>query len=155
MQGHQPDVRGKPDGDSNTHIAHSPPVLCVFPNGTGTLAVVNCGSYRTDGQQMSCALGYEAGIDRCSRCKWRTPLVSIGLPVPKPERMRGLGDLIHRIVGILFLGRVDIAERLAGHVEALCRLRRRRDPVALPDAPRRPCGCNSRREALNSALPFK
>jgi hypothetical protein len=103
---------------------------------------------------MSCALGYQAGISQCSKCKWRTPLVVISLPAVQPHRMRGLGDLIHRIVRILFLGRTDLAERLAGRVEALWRPRRRADPVSIPTTPRRPCGCQARREALNRALPF-
>lgn len=154
MQGHRPDVKHKPDGDRHARVAHTPPVLCAFPTGTGTLAVVNCGSYRTDGKRMSCALGHEAGIAQCSRCRWRTPLVEIGLPVPKSDRMRGLGDLVHRVIAFLFLGRIDIAERLAGRVEALWRPRRHTDPVSLPTTPRRPCGCKARREALNRALPF-
>jgi hypothetical protein len=104
---------------------------------------------------MSCALGYQAGIAQCSKCKWRTPLVAISLPIAEPQRMRGLGDLIHRLVRILFIGRADLAERLAGRVEALWSRRRREVSVSLPTTPRRPCGCKGRQQRLNGLLPFR
>ena len=69
-------------------------------------------------------------------------------------RWRGAGDAVRSLVRILFLGRLDIAERLAGRVEALCSRRRREVSVSLPTTPRRPCGCKARQQALNRALPF-
>ena len=67
---------------------------------------------------------------------------------------RGAGDAMRSLIRILFLGRTDIAERLAGRVEALWRPRRRADPVSIPTTPRRPCGCKGRQQALNRLLPF-
>ena len=67
---------------------------------------------------------------------------------------RGLGDVVRACVRVLFLGRLDLAERLAGRVEALWS--RRRPQASTPAIPgaRRPCGCKARQQALNRALPF-
>jgi hypothetical protein len=67
---------------------------------------------------------------------------------------RGAGDAVRALVRILFLGRTDIAERLAGRVEALWRRPREDVSVRLPTTPRRPCGCKGRQQALNRYLPF-
>jgi len=67
---------------------------------------------------------------------------------------RGAGDAVRALVRILFLGRLDIAERLAGRVEALWRRPREKVSVRLPTTPRRPCGCKGRQQALNRLLPF-
>ena len=67
---------------------------------------------------------------------------------------RGAGDAVRSLVRILFLGRTDIAERLAGRVEALWRRPREDVSVRLPTTPRRPCGCKARQRALNRYLPF-
>jgi len=69
-------------------------------------------------------------------------------------RWRGAGDAVRSLARVLFLGRLDIAERLAGRVEALWSRRRPEAPVTLPTTPRRPCGCKARQQALNRALPF-
>ena len=67
---------------------------------------------------------------------------------------RGLGDVVRACVRVAFLGRLDIAERLAGRVEALWGRRRNQAPTpAIPGA-KRPCGCKARQQALNRALPF-
>ena len=67
---------------------------------------------------------------------------------------RGLGDAVRACVRVLFLGRLDIAERLAGRVEALWS--RRRIGTSAPAYPgaKRPCGCKARQRALNDLLPF-
>ena len=67
---------------------------------------------------------------------------------------RGAGDAVRALVRILFLGRTDLAERLAGRVEALWRRPREDVSVRLPTTPRRPCGCKARQRALNRHLPF-
>jgi hypothetical protein len=104
---------------------------------------------------MSCALGYTASIGGCASCKFRTPLVSLVMPEPAPQpRIRGFGDLVQATIRVLFLGRLDIAERLAGRVEALWSRRRREASVSLSTTPRRPCGCKARQRALNDLLPF-
>jgi hypothetical protein len=65
-----------------------------------------------------------------------------------------MGDAVRSLARILFLGRLDIAERLAGRVEALWSRRRREVSVILPTTPRRPCGCKARQQRLNALLPF-
>ena len=67
---------------------------------------------------------------------------------------RGLGDLVRACVRVLFLGRLDVAERLAGRVEALWS--RRRPQASTPAIPGagRPCGCKARQQRLNALLPF-
>jgi hypothetical protein len=65
-----------------------------------------------------------------------------------------MGDAVRSLARILFLGRLDIAERLAGRVEALWSRRRREVSVSLPTTPRRPCGCKARQQRLNALLPF-
>ena len=67
---------------------------------------------------------------------------------------RGAGDAVRSLVRLLFLGRLDIAERLAGRVEALWEARRRKASVSLPVAQSRPCGCKARQQRLNDLLPF-
>ena len=67
---------------------------------------------------------------------------------------RGMGDAVRSLARILFLGRLDIAERLAGRVEALWSRRREKVSVTLPTTPRRPCGCKGRQQRLNALLPF-
>jgi hypothetical protein len=69
-------------------------------------------------------------------------------------RWRGMGDVVRTLARILFLGRLDIAERLAGRVEALWSRRREKVSVRLPTTPRRPCGCKGRQQRLNALLPF-
>lgn len=67
---------------------------------------------------------------------------------------RGAGDAVRALVRVAFLGRLDVAERLAARVEAL--LRRRSDPVPAPGnaGAKRPCGCKARQQALNRHLPL-
>lgn len=68
---------------------------------------------------------------------------------------RGAGDAVRAVVRVLFLGRIDIAERLAARAEAL--LSRRRISASAPDysgVPSRGCGCKQRQAALNRVLRF-
>lgn len=55
-------------------------------------------------------------------------------PAPQPEPMRGLGDLVHRV-----LDKIGVVEFV-----------RRREQRT-----KRDCGCKARREALNRAVPFQ
>jgi hypothetical protein len=66
------------------------------------------------------------------------------------RRIRGLGDLAELCVWALFLGRLDIARRLAGWVEGRIPSRRRPEP-----GQRKGCGCKARKDALNRAIPFR
>ena len=68
---------------------------------------------------------------------------------------RGLGDAVRACIRVAFLGRLDIAERLAGRVRALWS--RRRIDTSAPAYPGagRPCGCKARQQRLNDLLPFK
>lgn len=66
-----------------------------------------------------------------------------------------MGDAVRSIVRIAFLGRTDIAERIAGWVEAHWRERKERGSLPLPIAKERGCGCKARQQALNRAIPFK
>ena len=101
---------------------------------------MTCRHYRN-----GCTLGLYGGRPSpgvCRQCpSYRGPL-------------RGAGDAVRSLVRILFLGRTDIAERLAGRVEALWRRPREDVSVRLPTTPRRPCGCKGRQQRLNRLLPF-
>jgi len=113
------------------------------------LEVANCTRWRAEGCSARCtALG---GISpgQCARCSIRRPIMG-----QAKRLMRGAGDLVQAIVRILFLGRLDIAERLAGRVEALWSRRRREVSVSLPTTSRHPCGCKARQQRLNALLPF-
>ena len=117
-------------------------ILC---NGK-PLHVANCTRWR--GTDCSARCTRYGAIDgtRCMSCPVRRPIMD--------ERLRGLGDLVRACVRVLFLGRLDIAERLAGRVEALWSRRRNQAPTpAIPGA-KRPCGCKARQRALNDLLPF-
>lgn len=68
---------------------------------------------------------------------------------------RGAGDAVRAIVRVLFLGRTDMAERLAARIG---RLRTPRGiSASLPVIPgvSGGCGCAQRQQALNRAIPFK
>lgn len=70
-------------------------------------------------------------------------------------RWRGLGDAVRAFVRILFLGRLDIAQRLAGRAEALWSRYRFRASVPVIPGADRPCGCKARQQRLNQLLPFR
>lgn len=55
-------------------------------------------------------------------------------PASQPEPMRGLGDLVHRVLDKI--GVVDFVKRREQRTK-------------------RDCGCKARREALNRAVPFQ
>jgi hypothetical protein len=114
-----------------------------------SLEIANCTRWRADGCVARCTKYGTIRPGQCAACKIRRPVM--GKPA---EPMRGLGDLVARIIRILFLGRLDIAERLAGRVEALWSRRRPDVSVSLPTTPRRPCGCKGRQQRLNDLLPF-
>lgn len=114
-----------------------------------SLHVANCTRWRADGCLARCTKFGKLSKDQCATCAIRVPVMRF-----EPAGIRGLGDLVQRMVRILFLGRLDIAERLAGRVEALWEARRRKASVSLPVAQSRPCGCKARQQALNDLLPF-
>ncbi len=138
--------------------AHAPIVVGVMPVGRHPLPVINCAKFRASGDVVSCMLGLSPSVSACLSCDSRIPLVTVAMPAPmsQPRRqMRGLGDLVAACVRVLFLGRADIAERVAARVQALWS-RRRNPPSApgYPGVPVRGCGCKQRQEALNRAIPF-
>ena len=71
---------------------------------------------------------------------------------------RGAGDAVRSLVRLTFLGRLDIAERLAGRAEALWEAARDkgrdRALTVLQKAKGRGCGCKARQQRLNDLLPF-
>lgn len=68
---------------------------------------------------------------------------------------RGMGDVVRSIVRVAFLGRTDVAERIAGWVERQWRNSKQRGSAPLPIAKEGGCGCKARQQALNRAIPFK
>lgn len=130
-------------------------VLGVLPIGGIALPVINCAHFRADSQRQSCIVGMSPSVAHCVACEYRVPLVTLTPPDPvQMRRCRGMGDLLHAVIRVAFLGRVDIAERMASRVEALWR-----KPVPQAATPGKPgpsggCGCAARREALNRAIPF-
>jgi hypothetical protein len=141
--------------DSDSDVAHSPPVICAMPMAGRTLPVVNCTQYRHDGTGMSCAAGLKAGIAECSACPSRAPLVAVkmhadSIAEPTARQMRGLGDLVERCIWLLFLGRLDVAQALAARMGRMFGRRRRPAPQGKAGG----CGCKARQEALNRAIPF-
>ena len=68
---------------------------------------------------------------------------------------RGAGDAVRSLVRLLFLGRLDVAERLAARAEAIwARVRARRDTPGNPGASGG-CGCKARQQKLNDLLPLR
>ena len=138
--------------------AHAPIVVGVMPVGNLALPVINCAHYRAAGNAESCAAGLSPSVSACMSCDSRIPLVTVAMPAPisQPRRsMRGLGDLVAACIRIAFLGRIDIAERLAGRVRALWS--RHRIDTSAPAYPgvSGGCGCKARQDALNRAIPFR
>lgn len=124
-------------------------LLTIIGCNGKSLEVANCTRWRAEGCAARCSLLGQIKPGQCAACKIRRPVMSAAR-----EPMRGLGDLVQACVRILFLGRTDLAERLAGRVEALWRRPREDMSVRLPTTPRRPCGCKGRQQALNRLLPF-
>ena len=123
-------------------------VLTIILCDGKPLQVANCTRWRAHGCAARCTKFGAIDGTRCQSCQLRKPIMGEG-------GMRGLGDLVRACVRILFLGRLDIAERLAGRVEALWSRRRiQASAPAIPGA-KRPCGCKARQRALNNLLPFR
>ena len=138
--------------------AHAPIVVGVMPVGNRALPVINCAHYRATGTVESCAAGLSPSVSACLSCDSRIPLVTVAMPAPMPQprrRMRGLGDLVAACVRVLFLGRVDIAERLAARAQALFSRRRIRTSAPAYPGVSGGCGCKQRQAALNRAIPFR
>ena len=118
-------------------------ILC---NGK-PLQVANCTRWRATDCAPRCTRYGAIDGTRCQSCPIRRPVMG--------EPMRGLGDLVAACIRVAFLGRLDIAERLAGRVRALCS--RRRIDTSTPAYPgvSGGCGCKARQQRLNQLLPFK
>lgn len=111
------------------------------------LRLHNCTRMRVDACALRCTLLGPVTDSQCAACPIRTPVMSMGKA--RRRRIRGIGDLAELCAWALFLGRLDIAHRLAGWVEGLMPSRRR--PQA---GQRKGCGCKARKAALNRAIPF-
>ena len=121
------------------------------------MAVPNCTRWRSDLCDPRCTIFGKVSRQRCESCSIRVPVVRL-----HRERIRGLGDLVHLAIKVAFLGRTDIAERLAERAGRLVG----RAPQQVQKAPQdqaqqqgnqeghKGCGCGARRERLNSLLPF-
>ena len=127
---------------------HAPIMVGVLPIGGIPLAVINCANFRASAKAQTCALGLSPSVHDCLSCVRRVPLVALDMPTAPPpcRRWRGLGDAVAWLVRVMFLGRVDVAQRLAAKVE------RKATPGKLGASGG--CGCKARQEALNRAIPF-
>lgn len=102
---------------------------------------MNCRHY-----DNGCTLGLYGGKPSpgvCRQCaSYRGPL-------------RGAGDAVRAIVRVLFVGRTDIAERIAERIESMRKPHRKSPSIpVIPGVPARGCGCKRRQDALNRAIPF-
>ena len=122
-------------------------VLTVILCNGKPLQVANCTRWRATDCMSRCTKFGAIDAARCASC-------SIRRPVMGERRMRGLGDLVRACVRVLFLGRIDLAERLAARVEALWSRRRPQASAPVIPGAKRPCGCKSRQQRLNQLLPF-
>lgn len=59
------------------------------------------------------------------------------------------------LVRMLFLGRLDVAERLAAAFEEAWDRARRRKPIRIYGGDDGGCGCKARQQRLNELLPFR
>ena len=127
---------------------HAPIMVGVLPIGGIPLAVINCANFRASAKAQTCVLGLSPSVHDCLSCVRRVPLVALDMPTETParRRWRGLGDAVAWLVRVVFLGRVDVAQRIAAKVER----------KATPGKPGGSggCGCKARQEALNRAIPF-
>ena len=121
----------------------------IMPIGAIPLAVINCANFRASAKAQACTLGLSPSVRDCLACGQRVPLVALEMPTAPTvrRRWRGLGDAVASLVRVLFLGRVDVARRIAATVEGA---------VATPGKPgvSGGCGCKRRQDALNRAIPF-
>jgi hypothetical protein len=121
----------------------------VMPIGGIPLAVINCANFRASAKAQTCTLGLSPSVHDCLACGQRVPLVALEMPTAPTvrRRWRGLGDAVAALVRVLFLGRVDVARRIAATVEGA---------AATPGKPgvSGGCGCKRRQDALNRAIPF-
>lgn len=122
-------------------------VLTVILCNGKPLTVANCTRWRATDCASRCTKFGPIDATRCASCAMRRPVMG-------EHRMRGLGDLVRACVRVLFLGRIDIAERLAGRVEAMWSRRRTETSIPVIPGAKRPCGCKARQRTLNQLLPF-
>jgi hypothetical protein len=115
-------------------------------NGT-PLRLHNCTRLRVESCALRCTLLGSVSDSQCAACPVRTPIMSMGRA--DKRRIRGLGDLVELCIWALFLGRLDIAQRLASGIGRLLGAGRH------AQAQRKGCGCKARKQALNRAIPFR
>ena len=67
---------------------------------------------------------------------------------------RGAGDAVRAIVRVLFVGRTDIAERIAERIESMRKPHRKSPSIPVIRGVSGGCGCKRRQDAMNRAIPF-
>lgn len=121
------------------------------------IAVPNCTRWRSDLCDSRCTIFGKVSRERCESCSIRVPVVRL-----HRNRLRGLGDLVHLAIKAAFLGRTDIAERIAERASRLVGMAPRQDRQPPQDQTqqqdsqqeRKGCGCKARQAKLNALLPF-
>jgi len=131
-------------------MSDSPALIITLHCNGQPVPLVNCARYRVEACAVRCTKFGSVDLGRCSSCAMRTPIV-------RPDRAvwRGAGDAVRSLVRVLFLGRLDLAERLAARVEGLFARPQPKAPAPENPGARKPCGCKSRQQALNRAIPFR
>ena len=113
------------------------------------LAVENCANFRTWKCDRHCTVFGRLNDTQCASCGLREPILT-----DSPSTGRGMGDAVAALVTILFLGRVDVAERLAARIGSMFSRRRAQAPAPGNPGVSGGCGCKQRQAALNRAIPF-
>jgi len=119
----------------------TPLMIGAHACGNMPLTVINCRRWRAQDCKATCAARPSGPtVLQCAECPVRLPIVG-------RARLRGLGDLVAWAVFLLFLRRLDIAERTGAWVA-------RKAPSMPMPVRGTGCGCKARQEALNRAIPF-
>lgn len=124
-------------------------IASISCNGT-PISLHNCTRLRIVACQPRCTLFGKVSDSQCRSCPSRDPILVMRAG-RKPAGPRGLGDVVEACIRWAFMGRIDVAHRLAAFVERLLPSRRRPEP----EQPKRGCGCKRRQAALNAAIPFQ
>ena len=125
-------------------MGDTPLMIGAHVCGDRPLTVINCRRWRAVGCRVTCAARPSGPtLAECAECPVRLPIVG-------KARMRGMGDLVAWLAFLLFLRRLDIAERVGAWIWR----RRTRQAQPAPQGKAGGCGCKARQEALNRAIPF-
>ncbi len=123
-------------------MSESPLMLGAHACGDMPLTVINCRRWRARDCKATCAARPSGPtVLQCAECPVRLPIVG-------RARLRGMGDLVAWLVFLVFLRRLDIAERVGAWAA-------RKAPASPASGRRKGCGCKARQEALNRAIPFR